>query len=369
MRVVKGGGILDVLKQDLISSAPNDRALGGTPYYVSQTAAWTLYAVVQYLLSRAPFALRVATTITWCATGVLGTELLRAYVRRRRFGTIPQLVRPFAVGVLVIPAVMNAACIALGVGFFHDRAELTQSWLIAAHYLQAVLLISVWCAVALAANEVHRRKAAEVEALQLALVAQTSQFRALRSQLNPHFLFNCLNGLRELIDEDPARAKTVIDLLSALLRYTLRADRVDTVSLKEELSAVEDYLSLEKIRFEERLRTHFDIDPRSLDSKLPPMLLQTLAENGVKHGIARLPAGGEVQLATRMLDDELRIQVINTGILSAAPEGSLALGLENARQRLRLMYGDGASLTLAAIDGWRVCAELVIPLGAARLAS
>jgi len=184
----------------------------------------------------------------------------------------------------------------------------------------------------------------------------------LRSQLNPHFLFNCLNSLRELIDEDRNRAKQVIDLLSALLRYTLRADRVETVSLKEELGAVEDYLALEKVRFEERLQTRFAIDPRSLGAKLPPMLLQTLVENGVKHGIARLPAGGELVVVAEVVDGNLRVEVTNTGRLSDATEGSSAIGLGNARERLRLMYGDSAALTLGAVDESKVRAEFVIPL-------
>ena len=338
-------------------------------YGVSQIGAWTLYAVVQILLSRTPFPQSAANAAAWCGTGLLGTELLRWWVGRRRRGTLPQLLPPFAVAALLIPMAMSGASIAVAGYFFHDHYELQNRWLIAAHYIQAVLVISVWCAVVLAANEVHRRRAAEMEALQLALIAQTSQFRALRSQLNPHFLFNCLNSLRELIDEDPSRAKQVIDLLSALLRYTLRADRVETVSLKEELSAVEDYLSLEKIRFEERLQTRFAIDPQSLDNRLPPMLLQTLAENGVKHGIARLPAGGELRLATHVLDGELRVEVTNSGTLAAAAHGSLAMGLENARERLRLMYGDRASLTLTAVDERNVRAEVVIPLRAAGLGS
>lgn len=348
------GGILEFVKQE-------SKGVGGAAYAVSQIAAWTLYGIVQYLLSRTPFPERIATIITWCATGMAGTEILRLYVSRRRWGTVPQLLRPFAVAALVIPVVMSAASLAVAGYFFHDSYEVHTPWLIAAHYMQAVLLISVWCAVVLAANEVRRRTKAEMEALQLALIAQQSQFRALRSQLNPHFLFNCLNSLRELIDEDPVRAKQVIDLLAALLRYTLRADRVETVSLKEELAAVEDYLSIEKIRFEERLRTHFDVDPQSLDSKLPPMLLQTLAENGVKHGIAQLPAGGDLRLATHMLRDELRVEVINSGTLSEKTENSLAVGLANARERLRLMYGDRASLTLTAIDDCNVRAEVVIP--------
>jgi LytS/YehU family sensor histidine kinase len=191
----------------------------------------------------------------------------------------------------------------------------------------------------------------------------------LRSQLNPHFLFNCLNSLRELIDEDRNRAKQVIDLLSALLRYTLRADRVETVSLKDELEAVEDYLAIEKVRFEERLRTRFDITPQSLGARLPPMLLQTLVENGVKHGIARLRAGGDLAVVAEVLEGKLRVEVTNTGTLSAANESSSAVGLDNARERLRLMYGGSASLKLADVDGYSVRAELVIPLSSSSLPS
>ena len=337
------------------------RLVGGRTYYVSQLVGWTLYGLLQYWLS--PRGLPVAiSAVAWCGTGLVGTLLLAWYADHRRWQTIPQLAIPFVVGTLVLAAAMNAARAAVGTLWFQESFQPTHGWVAMAHYMQSVLVISVWCAVVLTANEVNRRRSAEMEALRLALIAQTSQFRALRSQLNPHFLFNCLNSLRELIDEDRNRAKHVIDLLSALLRYTLRADRVETVPLKEELVAVEDYLALEKVRFEERLRIRFQIDPESLQAKLPPMLLQTLAENGVKHGIGRLPTGGELAVISEVLEGNLRVEVINTGKLSDATEGSSAVGLDNARERLRLMYGDRASLTLAAIDESKVRAEVVIPL-------
>jgi hypothetical protein len=337
------------------------RLVGGPPYYLSHLAGWTVYGLLQYWIS--PRGLPVAlSAVAWCGTGLLGTHLLGWYADRRRWQTIPQLAIPFVVGTLLLAAAMNATRAAVGTLWFHESFRPTYGWVAMAHYVQSVLVISVWCAVVFTANEVNRRRSAEMEALRLALVAQSSQFHALRSQLNPHFLFNCLNSLRELIDEDRNRAKQVIDLLSALLRYTLRADRVEMVSLKEELGAVEDYLALEKVRFEERLRTKFDIDPKSLEAKLPPMLLQTLAENGVKHGIARLPAGGELGVITQMLEGNLRVEVTNSGELSDATEGSSAVGLDNARERLRLMYGDGASLTLAASGERKVRAEVVIPL-------
>jgi hypothetical protein len=344
------------------------RHVGGRAYYVSSFAAWSLYGLLQYELSPRGFSVAMGA-IAWCGTGLFGTHLLARYADYRRWQTIPQLLIPFVLGTLVLSAAMNAARAAVGTLWFQEAFRPTHGWVMLAHYVQGVLVVSVWCAVVLTANEVNRRRSAEMEALRLALIAQTSQFHALRSQLNPHFLFNCLNGLRELIDEDRNRAKQVIDLLSALLRYTLRADRVETVSLREELEAVEDYLTLEKVRFEERLRTHFDIDPRSLEAKLPPMLLQTLAENGVKHGIALLPAGGDLAIVTEVLEENLRIEVTNTGKLSAATEGSSAVGLDNTRERLRLMYGNGASLTLVAAEQSKVRAEVVIPLSSNGLSS
>ena len=344
------------------------RHVGGRAYYVSSFAAWGLYGLLQYELSPRGFSVAMGA-VAWCGTGLFGTHLLARYADYRRWQTIPQLLFPFVLGTLVLSAAMNAARAAVGTLWFHEAFQPTHGWVVLAHYVQGVLVVSVWCAVVLTANEVNRRRSAEMEALRLALIAQTAQFHALRSQLNPHFLFNCLNGLRELIDEDRNRAKQVIDLLSALLRYTLRADRVETVSLKEELEAVEDYLTLEKVRFEERLRTHFDIDPRSLEAKLPPMLLQTLAENGVKHGIALLPAGGDLAIVTEVLEGNLRIEVTNTGKLSDATEGSSAVGLDNTRERLRLMYGNGASLTLVAAEERKVRAEVVIPLSSNGLSS
>jgi hypothetical protein len=339
------------------------RLVGGRTYYVSNLVAWSLYGLLQYEVPPEPRGLPVAMgAIAWCGTGLLGTHLLACYADRRDWETLSQLVTPFVVGALVLSALMNAARAAVGILWLHEPFRSTRGWVVPAHYVQGVLVLSVWCAVVLAANEVNHRRSAETEALRLALIAQTSQFHALRSQLNPHFLFNCLNSLRELIDEDRDRAKQVIDQLSALLRYTLRADRVETVSLKEELGAVEEYLALEKVRFEERLRTRFDIDPRSLEARLPPMLLQTLAENGVKHGIARLLEGGELAVVTQALEENLRVEITNTGKLSDATEGSSAVGLDNARERLRLMYGDSASLTLTDAGESKVRAELVIPL-------
>jgi LytS/YehU family sensor histidine kinase len=293
---------------------------------------------------------------------MIGTHFLRTYAKRYSWQTIPQLIRRLAVAVLLIPSAMISVQIAFTGG--HNG----HSWPILAHYVQAFILISLWCALYFGAHEVRKRQLAEMETLRLALVAQVSQFHVLRSQLNPHFLFNCLNSLRELIDEDRERAKQALTQLSELLRYTLHADRVETVPLRDELHAVEDYLSLEKIRFEERLRLQYEIAPEILSAQVPPMLVQTLAENGLKHGIAKRPAGGELSIAAYRANGNLQIQVTNTGLLDP-PNGDGAVGLENARERLRVLYGESASLTLSATHNEKVLATVTIPFRHSQRAS
>ena len=328
-------------------------------YYIAQLVGWGLYTTFIYLISPGPKTPEVAAnSLLWCGCGLLGTHLLRTYVNRHPERTMMELALRFAIAIVLIPALMVSAQM-LAYGML--RKQDLHSAGVVAHFFQALLIISLWCALYFSAHEFRKRRAAEMEALRLALVAQVAQFHALRSQLNPHFLFNCLNSLRELIDEDRDRAKQAITRLSELLRYTLRADSVETVPLREELAAVEDYLALEKVRFEERLRLRYEIAPEALSVKVPPMLLQTLAENGLKHGLAKLPAGGELSIVAFFADGNLQIEVTNTGTL--APEnGSTAIGLENARERLKLVYGEQALLRLRVDGGQKVHAIVTIPL-------
>jgi LytS/YehU family sensor histidine kinase len=145
------------------------------------------------------------------------------------------------------------------------------------------------------------------------------------------------------------------------LRYSLKSGRVTTVTLEEEVDAIRAYLKLELIRFEDRLRVSIDIDPASLSAQVPPMLVQTLVENGVKHGISRLKEGGEVTVISRVEGDSLRIQVTNSGQIAATGAGATQIGIDNARERLRLIYGATASLVLRNLDARSVFAEVLLP--------
>lgn len=210
-------------------------------------------------------------------------------------------------------------------------------------------------------KEYRRVRQLEVEKFQLAVAAKDAQLQALVSQVNPHFLFNCLNSLRALIFENPRAAQDMVTALSSLLRYSLQAGKAMTVPLKTELEMVETYLHLESIRFEERLSSRTDSAPETLQIQVPTMLVQLVVENSVKYGIEKCKNGGEIHIASWLQNGSLKIRVTNPG--RVVPSGdSTQIGLENARERLRLLYGDSASLVLRNDDTDSVVAEISIPL-------
>lgn len=188
----------------------------------------------------------------------------------------------------------------------------------------------------------------------------------LKSQLNPHFIFNALNSVRALVDEDPMKAKTAITRISNMLRFSLMMDKKQVIDFSDELATVKDYLALESIRFEERLDVDYQIEEESYTYKIPPMMLQTIVENAIKHGISNLVKGGLIEIKCREgLQEELYIQVKNSGYLNPNPskgrkeEGGH--GLENTKQRLKLLYGDRATFRIFNSGNQFVITEIKIP--------
>jgi two-component system LytT family sensor kinase len=223
--------------------------------------------------------------------------------------------------------------------------------------LSMTLVTGTWTTLYIRLTEKRRMKAREV-ALQLTL--REAELGALQQQVNPHFLFNCLNSIRALVIEDPRRAQEMVTCLANMLRYSFGRQFRDTVPLSAELKIVNDYLALETVRFEERLRVHIDVDPAVRHAEVPPMLLPTLVENAVKHGIAATSSGGEISIRAVRDGPALHIEVANSGGLGEPrPE---AVGLANLRERLRLLYGDRAGFTLRAEAPNRVVARVTVPL-------
>lgn len=188
-------------------------------------------------------------------------------------------------------------------------------------------------------------------------LAREAALTALKMQINPHFLFNTLASIRTLSRIQPESAHEAISQLSSLFRYALQSAKQETVPLREELNIVRDYLALERLRFEDRLQSSFHI-PSELESlPIPPMTLQILVENAVKHGIEEERHGGEICVYAALEQGELHLRVINTGTLRHNTRGN-GIGLENARERLRMMFGASADITLQEIRHAEVCAEV-----------
>ena len=210
---------------------------------------------------------------------------------------------------------------------------------------------------------VHARRERDALQWQLTLVTRDAQLRALRAQLNPHFLFNCLNSLRHLIVRHPERAEMMVTSLAELLRYSLASDRREFVTLSDELHIVDEYLELERVRLEERLKIERNITPDAMGAMVPPMAVQLLVENAIKHGIAELVEGGVVRIDASIARDQLAIGVCNTGTLKSAA-GNPGHGLDNLRGRLRLLYDGAASFDIRERENL-VEARLVIPVSRA----
>ena len=200
----------------------------------------------------------------------------------------------------------------------------------------------------------------ERENNQLERAIQETEGKVLRAQMNPHFVFNALNSIRALITEDPAKAKKGINQLSKLLRSSLLTERKKTISIAEELDTILDYLNLEKIRYEERLAWKIEVPKEISQAQIPPMLLQTLVENAIKHGIAHSSKEGLIQIKGEIAAEMIHLQVINPGHLKTKGE-STGIGLVNSQNRLQLLFGDTAHIDLKPLDKNHVLASVTIP--------
>ncbi|MDE3211927.1 MAG: histidine kinase, partial [Bacteroidota bacterium] len=175
------------------------------------------------------------------------------------------------------------------------------------------LLISLWLLLYMVWHYLERNRNDEIDKISLEKTVKELELRTIKSHINPHFIFNALNSIRALVDENPQRARTSITELSNILRSSMQVEKMETVPLEKELSIVKDYLALESMRFEERLHVEMEIDPDTLDQPVPPMMLQTLVENAIKHGISRKINGGFVKIISKFTDDHFELVVINNG--------------------------------------------------------
>jgi signal transduction histidine kinase len=368
-------------------------------YWVLQFAGWgglmlTNYLAMAFMLPAVPLLLANFVTML---LGIGCSHLYRGYVKKKKWvdlkivKLIPKVFfASFIQG--IITAILSFGAIIIAFTFYiKANPDVLQSILdlanmsgadeeqmnvmtmqrftlsvvigMAASFISqySIFFIS-WSALYFAYQFLLKNRKVEIEKWKLQASVKDAELSALKSQINPHFIFNSLNNIRSLVIEDSEKARDMITHLSDLLRFSVQFDQFEKVTLEKEMEVVEDYLLLESIQLEERLNYRIQLQDESSEISLPPMIIQTLVENAIKHSINDLPKGGEIVIESEVKDTYLNIFVKNTGQIKDKSSGRKGIGITNSRERLRLLYGEKASLAVENMNEKIVCATIKIPL-------
>ncbi|GAB3585404.1 sensor histidine kinase [Hymenobacter daeguensis] len=347
-------------------------------YWILQIGGWGAYGLLGGVLSTVfgkfkPIVIPIEIIVAGAM--LLGSHLLRLYLRARGWTRLPlaALLPRLLLGNLLV-AVGSMALTGVLVSLLYwvvDPASQSGKgfpWLQYVGYTaNSFFFMLLWSAAYFSLHYFDNLRQAEIEQWKLTAAVREAEMRTLKAQINPHFLFNGLNNIRALVLENPVRAREMMTHLSDLLRYSLQLNSSEQVPLARELEIVAHYLTLEALQLEERLHFTLDVAPEVLAVQLPPMTLQLLVENAIKHGIAPRPGGGGVHISAQPDGPaQVLITVRNPGRYRPNPAapGHTGVGLPNAHERLQLLFGPTASLTIAddARQAETVTAELRLPV-------
>lgn len=332
-------------------------------YWILQIAGWSLFATINIVLAYLQENLTIyyfVYAILVLAWFFITTHIFRHYIIKWNWLDIE--IKKILIKLFLFIFVLTASnfvmhllfLVSLGL-FVGDDLEPSTIFVT---LISTFLIYFVWALFYFIYHYFERYNSA----LKYEALKNEIELNNLKSQLNPHFIFNALNSIRALVDENPVKSKDAITQLSSILRSSLVINRNKLTRFSDELNTVKDYLDLETIRFEERLSTKFDIDPNSRKFTVPPLMIQTLVENGIKHGISKLKSGGEISVSTQVKDSILHIKIRNNGQLPHQKlNGTKGFGVENTKQRLKLLYGNQATFKIHNEDENTVLTEISIP--------
>ncbi|GAA0891994.1 histidine kinase [Fulvivirga kasyanovii] len=336
-------------------------------YWIFQLFGWTLFFIIYSLMAGyfTNFQWQVfAGYLNTVTVGFLLTHFYRMYIKKHEWVKLG--IFKLAIRVLMasffIAMIWALIILPINKTFFNVEKSEELTWFIV---LVIVFNLSVmtlgWSLIYFLFQLFINFKKSEVEKWKLEAAVKDAELIALKSQVNPHFIFNSLNNIRSLVIENPEKARDMITHLSGLLRYSIQFNNMERVSLEHELEIVQNYLNLESIQLEDRLNYKLEIKPETLELKIPPMAVQLLVENAIKHGIANLPQGGIINIKSSLENDTLIVEVINSGQIRKC-EDSTGIGLKNASDRLKLLFGKLSDLKIENLDSNFVSAKFKIPL-------
>lgn len=336
-------------------------------YWTFQLVGWFAWALNEALLYTNQYGWKWAWLFSSLANIALAIFLTHQYRRitkhyRWQDLNLWRMLQYNLMALVSMALLLMALNIPLDYLFLQETYDVSLSpFIVIQIFFNFVKPLAIWTLIYFFFQYSNKRLEMERENDQLERAILETEGKVLRAQMNPHFVFNALNSVRALITEDPQKAKKGINQLSKLLRSSLLTERKKTIALSEELETIVDYLSLEKIRYEDRLDWKLSIDPACQKAQIPPMLLQTLVENGIKHGISHSVKGGCIELTAEKKDQLLHITVTNPGHLKTNKELSPGVGLVNSQNRLYLLYGKTAQIELQPLNKNQVCATVTLP--------
>jgi two-component system LytT family sensor kinase len=330
--------------------------LGGWLFFVlSQSIFYKLNDVLNFSLATSQFMLFVF--------GIVLSHLYRNFIVNSKWlrintaSVIPRVI----IAIVILATVHEYAQYGVESLLNISGNKHRDNVVIVANIINLAFVYFFWSLIYFLVFFIQNYKKAEIENLKWAASINEIELNKLKSQLNPHFIFNAMNSIRALVDENPVKSKDAITQLSNILRNTLQMGKNKVISFDEEMSVVMDYLALELTRYEERLKTFVKLDPQSRNFSVPPLMIQTLVENAIKHGISQLTYGGFVEITTKVANDFLYITIRNSGQLKESTEDDTGFGIKNTLQRLQLLYNGAALLKISNESDTVVLTELQIP--------
>lgn len=343
-------------------------------YWICQIGGWTSLALLNFLFSyffqefhdkKLNIYLFLFLPIVLIIFGISSTHFLRKIIKKNNWIFLPikKLLPKIFLSTFLIALFISAVLFLVFILIKFVEYQTLNLVLYAIWTFNLFVFTLIWNLIYYSVHIFENFNRSEIERLVWEAAVKDFELKTLKSQLNPHFMFNALNSIRALIEENPERAKSAITQLSNIFRYSLRIERVETVPLDEEMRTVTDYLALEHVRFEERLRYKINVDPATKNIEIPPMMIQTLVENGIKHGISKIQQGGEIEVTTSIQNSTLIITINNSGNFSEQDLlNAKGFGISATKQRLNLLYDEKATFKIYN-QNESVIAEIKIPIG------
>lgn len=336
-------------------------------YWLFQLLGWTLFFLfstyIALLVEEFDFSL-LAMNLGLSLFGIALTHLYRKIILSQHWHLLEleKLLPKVILGIFVLSICYGIFYYALFYFIYPNLFQLLTIKKALGSFVSIFTLFVLWNTFYFLWSYIETSRKNIIEKLKMESDLKDMEIKTLRSNLQPHFIFNALNSIRALIDENPEKAREAITQISNILRNSISKQQA-TDTLENELSLIEDYLALEKIRFEDRLQCSKSIAAESLQVQVPTMMLQTLVENAIKHGISRREDGGEIKIISKIVGQHLQLEVINTGEIDTEtmhPE-SLGFGVHATNRRLQYIYGNEASLTLSSESEF-VRATIILPI-------